>query len=59
MNDTSGSFSFQPAKEVDKIPLVWFKAAEKVLIERKGILNANGVRWLAADAYRQNQLANV
>jgi hypothetical protein len=56
LNDIGGSFSFLPTKEVDMIPIVWFKAAEKVLIERKGVLNANTVRLLAADAYRQNRI---
>lgn len=56
LNETSGSYSFLPTKEVDKIPLVWFKASEKILKENKGILNANTVKLLAADAYRQNQL---
>lgn len=58
-NEVSGSYSFLPAKEVDEIPIIWFKAAEKVLKESKDILNANTVKLLAADAYRQKQLSNV
>lgn len=58
-NQINGSFSFLPVKEVDGIPLDWFKASEKVLKESKGILNANTVKLLAADAYRQKQLDNA
>lgn len=57
-NQINGSFSFLPSKEVDKIPVIWFKAAEKVLKENKSILNKNTVKLLAADAYRQKQLDN-
>ena len=46
-------YSHQPAKEIDGIPFVWFKASEKVLKESKGILNSDSVIGLAADAYRQ------
>lgn len=55
-NQADGTYSFLPAKEVDEIPIIWFKASEKVLKESKGILNANTVKLLAADAYRQKQL---
>lgn len=58
-NQISGVYSFLPTKEVDKIPLIWFKASEKVLKESKGILNVNTVKLLAADAYRQYQLDNI
>lgn len=58
-NQADDTYSFLPAKEVDEIPIIWFKASEKVLKESKGILNANTVKLLAADAYRQKQLENV
>lgn len=58
-NKIEGSYSFLPVKEVDNIPLIWFKASEKVLKENKGILNANTVIRLASDAYRQYQLDNA
>ncbi len=55
-NQMDGTFTFLPAKEIDDIPLIWFKASEMVLKENKEILNAHTVRRLAADAYRQYQL---
>lgn len=58
-NQINGSFSFLPSKEVDGIPIIWFKASEKVLKEGKGIVNLNTVKLLAADAYRQKQLDNA
>jgi len=58
-NQTDGLYSFQPSKEVDGIPFVWFKASEKVLKESKEILNAYTVIRLAADAYRQYILENI
>jgi hypothetical protein len=57
-NQAEGKYSFLPTKQVDEIPIIWFKASEKVLEENKGILNANTVKLLAADSYRQNQLDN-
>ena len=58
-NQTDGIYAFLPAKEIDEIPFIWFKASEKVLKESKGILNVNTVKLLAADAYRQKQLDNA
>jgi len=46
-------YSFIPKKSIDDIPMEWFKAAERVLTGEKAILNANTVKHLAADAYRQ------
>lgn len=46
-------YDFLPSKPIDDIPLAWFKAAEKVLKTSEYILNANTVKFLAADAYRQ------
>ncbi|WPU97693.1 hypothetical protein SNE26_16835 [Mucilaginibacter sp. cycad4] len=47
------SFKFMPPKPIDNIPIEWFKAAEKTIIEKGAILNINTVKRLAADAYRQ------
>lgn len=54
----NGAFSFIPAKEIDGIPIIWFKAAEKVLKDNKETLNAHTVYRLAADAFRQKKLTN-
>jgi hypothetical protein len=59
INQTDGAYAFLPVKEIDEIPIIWFKASEKVLKESKGILNANTVKLLGADAYRQKQLDNA
>jgi len=58
-NQLQGSYKFTPSKEVDNIPMDWFKASEKVLNDNKGILNANTVKLLASDAYRQYCLDNT
>lgn len=55
-NQVGTNFNFLPNKEVDNIPMIWFKAAESVLLNSGGILNANTVKLLATDAYRQNTL---
>jgi len=46
-------FKCIPKKSVDNVPLDWFKVAEIVLIEQKGVLNVNTVKQLAVDAWRQ------
>jgi hypothetical protein len=58
-NSLQGSYRFLPAKVIDDIPLVWFKASEEVLTNAKGVLNSHTVVRLAADAYRQYQLDNA
>jgi hypothetical protein len=58
-NQADGTYFFLPEKEVDGIPIIWFKASEKVLKENNEIINAHKVRRLAADAYRQNKLDNA
>lgn len=58
-NELAGVFSFLPAKELDLIPVNWFKAAEKVLKDNQEIVNGYTVIRLAADAYRQKQLEDV
>jgi len=55
-NQVSAKFDFQPEKEIDGIPFIWFKAAEIALKNRGGILNKNTVKFLAADAWRQSKL---
>ncbi|MBK9246545.1 MAG: hypothetical protein IPM69_00150 [Ignavibacteria bacterium] len=53
-----GVFKFLPSKEVDGIPMNWFKASEKVLHDTSGVLSLYTVKSLAADAYRQYLLDN-
>ncbi len=52
-------YKFLPKKELDDIPMVWFKASEDVLTEAKEVINAYTVVRLAADAYRQNELSKI
>jgi len=47
------SFKFIPKRPIDDIPLKWFKAAEKTINERGGLINENLVKLLAADAWNQ------
>jgi hypothetical protein len=47
------SFRFVPLKPINNIPIDWFKAAELAISEKGGVLNANTVKLLAADAYYQ------
>lgn len=49
-------YRFLPEKEIDGIPLAWFKAAEMSLTGKNRILNKNTVKRLAADSWRQKQL---
>ena len=49
-------YNFLPKKEIDDIPMVWFKAAEISLMKKDRILNKNTVERLAADSWRQKQL---
>lgn len=49
----SDNYQFIPQKEIDDIPVDWFKAAEMVLIEQNGIINVNTVKLLGADSFRQ------
>jgi hypothetical protein len=55
-NEEDGKYDyrFQPKKNIDDIPSKWFKAAERVLKKKNGILNDNTVKLLASDAWRQN-----
>lgn len=58
MIDSGGSnitdYKFVPPKPIDDIPIEWFEAAENVIFNNSGILNANTVKLLAADAWRQS-----
>lgn len=51
-------FSFIPEKEIDNIPLEWFKAAEWTLRESGEYVNLHIVKLHASDAYRQYVLDN-
>ena len=51
-------FSFIPEKEIDNIPLEWFKAAEWTLREAGEYVNLHIVKLHASDAYRQYVLDN-
>lgn len=55
INSLEGEFkyNFIPEKPVDDVPILWFKAAERVLFYKEGILNKNTVKMLGADARRQ------
>lgn len=46
-------YKFIPTKNIDDIPLEWFKTAERILFSEKAILNVNTVKRLAVDAWRQ------
>ena len=47
------SFQFLPKRNIDDIPMEWFKAAETVLLERGELLNLNAVKGWASAAYHQ------
>lgn len=47
------TYSFVPAKEIDDIPLDWFKAAEWTLCEMGKSINSRVVKFYASDAFRQ------
>lgn len=51
-----GSFEYLPLRNVDDIPMDWFKAAEIVIRQRGELLHPRIVKGLAADAYRQHIL---
>lgn len=51
-----GSFEYLPQRNVDDIPMDWFKAAEIVIRQRGELLHPRIVKGLAADAYRQHIL---
>lgn len=49
-------YEFVPLKTKDDIPIDWYKAAEKTIRNKKGVLNLNTVKLLAADAWKQKQI---
>lgn len=49
-------YEFVPLKTKDGIPIDWYKAAEKTIRNKKGVLNLNSVKLLAADAWKQKQI---
>ncbi len=55
-NDNKFNFQFTPNKKIDDIPVELFKAAEKTLSKKEGILNVNTVKALAADVWHQIQV---
>ncbi len=52
------NYDFIPQREIDDIPMKWFKAAEDVLCLSHGIVNKNTVKHLASDAFIQHCLNN-
>jgi len=54
--DEEYNYQFVPQKEIDNIPMQVFKAAERTLAKKKGVLNQNTVKALAADTWHQKQL---
>lgn len=53
------TYSYLPDKEVNRIPMRWFKASEYVLKKLNGILNKNTVKNLASDAFIQRIIDNL
>lgn len=49
-------YSFVPEKEIDNIPINWFKATEWTLREMRENINLKIVNFHASDAYRQSVL---
>ena len=47
------NYCYAPTREIDNIPLEWFKAAESVLIDYNEEVTCHQVKRLASDAYRQ------
>ncbi len=52
------NFDFLPNKEIDEVPMIWFKAAELTLKKNQEVLNKNLVKLLATDSWRQFKLNN-
>lgn len=52
-------YQFIPLKPKDNIPIEWYKAAEKAIKIKNGILNQRTVTFLAADAWRQKQILDI
>ena len=54
--DEDTGYSFVPEKEIDNIPINWFKATEWTLREMRENINLKIVNFHASDAYRQSVL---
>lgn len=52
----NSTYSYLPGKEVNGLPMQWFKASEYVLKKQNGILNKNTVKNLASDAFIQSTI---
>lgn len=50
-------YDYLPPKEVDNIPMEWYKAAEFVRREANALISRNYVLYNAAEAYRRHMLA--
>jgi len=50
------TYSYLPDKDINGIPMRWFKASEHVLKKQNGILNKNTVKNLASDAFIQKKI---
>ena len=48
-----GDYSYLPSKEIDGIPMIWFKATERTLIESGELKNSQIIKMYAAEAYHQ------
>ncbi|SHL26521.1 hypothetical protein [Xylanibacter ruminicola] len=46
-------YSFVPEKEIDEIPLCWFKSTEWTLMNLGMDINSKAVKFYASDAYRK------
>lgn len=53
------TYSYLPDKEVNGIPMRWFKTSEYVLKKHNDILNTNTVKNLASDAFIQSTIEKV
>lgn len=54
-----GDYFYLPSKEIDEIPMIWFKATERVLLESNEQINPQIVRMYAIEAYHQYVLDKV
>ena len=52
-------YHFIPNREIDDIPMEWFKAAESVLADIEDDVTLHQVKRLAGDAFRQNKLVGI
>lgn len=48
-----GDYSYLPSKEIDGIPMIWFKATERTLLESGELKNSQIIKMYAAEAYHQ------